>query len=222
VWRLFAKNHEQTNRDEKETPMKLIQSSSIPAWLSRAFYAFIMIGAVAAPTWPAIGDPPQAPGVRIPLKMTAGTVFDLNAAPAFPWSHQVRGIAQVSHLGNCRVFFDVLVYAGSGGHAFDLEGTLTATTPAGDKLETTVVGYADPDANDASGSTFTLHYAVTIVGGTGSLAGASGAGEIHGAFVLADSGGATADPTDDPFCAGYAGVATWRFNGKLILPHPGE
>jgi hypothetical protein len=137
-----------------------------------------------------------------------------------PWGHQVRGIAQVAGLGNCNVFFDVTIHPGTDGHVFDLLGGLTITTLAGDKLSADVVGWADPDPNDPKPNPthFNLYYRTKILGGTGQLAGARGGGDITGAFMFSGNPGEDADPTDDRFCDGYAGVATWHFDGVLVLP----
>lgn len=156
------------------------------------------------------------------VTMIAGTVFNLDSSGPMPWKHQVRGIAQVSNLGNCRVFFDVSINPGSGckgKHLFCLSGTMTVTTLAGDKLESEVVGWADPDPKDTKGTMYKLHYDVEIKSGAGKLAGARGAGQVEGAFMFAgpDSPQDT-DWTDDRFCDGYAGVATWQFEGLLVLP----
>jgi len=158
------------------------------------------------------------------MKINAGTVFNLapvfdaNGNPVFPWFHEVRGVVQVSNLGNCKVVFHVTINAGTDGHANDLEGTMTITTLAGDKLETSVVGWGNPDPKDPSGRMFTLHYDVTVTGGTGKLEGARGFGEINGAFMFSGNPGEDADTSDDRFCDGYAGVATWLYEGVLVLP----
>lgn len=174
--------------------------------------------------------PPARGAKKQKLTMSAGTVFNLNAYDAngnplpFPWKHQVRGIAQVADLGNCKVFFDVSINPGSacsGGHAFCLSGTLTVTTLAGDKLESELVGWADPDPKDpkASPTMFLLHYDVVFTGGTGRLADAHGTGDIDGIFMFAGPDGeGDTDPTDDVFCDGYAGTATWQFDGTVVLP----
>jgi hypothetical protein len=154
--------------------------------------------------------------------MSAGTVFNLNNYDPekkvylpYPWKHQVHGIVQVSDYGNCRVFFDVSINDGAdcaGGHLFCLSGSMTVTTLAGDKLETKVLGWADPDPNDPTGSMFLLHYDVEITKeGTGVFAGARGFGNVEGAFSFSGP---------ERFCEGYAGVATWHFDGVLMLPHP--
>ena len=158
------------------------------------------------------------------MTINAGTVFNLDANGPMPWRHEVRGVAQVSNLGNCKVFFEVFISDGSacpGGHVFCLSGKLTITTLAGDKLEADVVGWADPDPNDPkpAPTMFKLHYDVTITGGTGALAGARGWGDINGAALFVGPDGPDdTDPTDDGFCDAYAGVATWIYEGVLILP----
>ena len=169
--------------------------------------------------------------VETKVTIKAGTafnlspVFDTNGAPVFPWQHEVRGIVQVSHLGNGTVAFKVGIDSGAacaGGHNFCLSGTMTITTLAGDKLEANVVGWAQADPNDPkqTPSMYSLYYAVTITGGTGKLAGARGQGEVTGAFNFTEP----FDPKDlgDPnnsFCDGYAGVATWQFEGAVVLPN---
>jgi len=153
--------------------------------------------------------------------MSAGTVFNLSPVydgglPVYPWPHEVRGIVRVSSLGNCKVFFAVSMNAGQGGHLFHLSGQMTITTAAGHKLESSVIGWADPDP--AAPGMFNLHYDVEIMGGTGQFEGARGRGDVEGAFVLSGEPGGDADPTDDRFCDGYAGVANWDFEGVLVLP----
>jgi len=160
-------------------------------------------------------------GKHIRLRINAGTVFNLNAVGNPPWSHQVRGMAQVSNLGNCRVAFQATILAGTQGHQFDLVGTMTITTLAGDQLLAGVSGWADPDPDDPNQSTYRLYYDVIIEGGTGSLQGAKGTGEIEGVFAFF----LPYDPEDpdDPntlFCDKYAGVATWLFEGVMVLPRP--
>ncbi|MBX3747112.1 MAG: hypothetical protein KF833_17535 [Verrucomicrobiae bacterium] len=155
------------------------------------------------------------------MTINAGTVFNLDASGPLPWNHEVRGVLQVSNLGNCRGHFAITISAGTGGRAFDLAGTMTLTTLAGDKLVASVVGWADPDPNDLkpAPTTFILHYDATITGGTGALTGARGHGRIDGAFIFSGPDGPDdTDPTDDRFCEGYAGVATWLYEGVLILP----
>ncbi|MBE7501656.1 MAG: hypothetical protein HS113_15400 [Verrucomicrobiales bacterium] len=170
------------------------------------------------------------PPVETPVTITAGTVFNLapvfddQGNPVFPWLHEVRGLVQVSSLGNCVVGFHVSINGGNaceGNHAFCLSGTMTITTLAGDKLLANVVGWADPDPKDPkpNPSMYLLHYDATITGGTGTLAGAGGQGIVTGAFMFSDT-----DDTDDPdhsdnvFCNSYAGVATWRFDGVVQSP----
>jgi hypothetical protein len=148
------------------------------------------------------------------MVINAGTAFNLTPAPAFPWHHEVRGVVQVSNLGNATVRFAVQIDGGNacaGGHLFCLSGKMTITTLAGDELEADVVGWADPDPNDpnATPSMYLLHYDATITGGSGGLQGASGTGEINGAFNFC--GG-------DCFCDSYAGIATWLYDGILHLP----
>ena len=100
---------------------------------------------------------------------------------------------------------------------------MTLTTLAGDKLHTEVVGWLDFDPNDPKipPTTGNFHYDVKITGGTGKLAGARGRGEINGAAMfVGPDGPEDTDPTDDRFCDGYAGVATWLYEGILLLPRP--
>ena len=76
-------------------------------------------------------------------------------------------------------------------------------------------------APDAGGPGRQCLHHVTITAGTGSLTGASGGGEINGAFLFQGPDGlGDPDPTDDRFCEGHAGVAAWLYEGVLILPHP--
>lgn len=175
--------------------------------------------ALSAAADPAPACEPVPKGKPIRLTINAGTVFNLNAIGNPPWSHQVRGMAQVSHLGNCKVSFQATILSGTQGHQFDLVGTMTITTLAGDQLLAGVVGWADPDPDDPSQATYRLYYDVTIQGGTGKLQGAKGTGEIKGVFAFF----LPYDPEhpDDPntlFCDGYAGVATWLFEGVMVLP----
>ncbi len=205
--------------------MQLVPSLS-PAWWKPgvALGAAVILAFTAAPSHAA--DPP----VETPVTITAGTVFNLtpvfdtNGAPVFPWLHEVRGIVQVSNLGNCVVGFNVSINGGSacaGNHAFCLSGTMTITTLAGEKLNADVVGWADPDPQDpkANPSMYLLHYDVAITGGTGKLAGAGGQGVVTGAFMFSDTDASDdADHSDNVFCNAYAGVATWRFDGVLKTP----
>lgn len=158
------------------------------------------------------------PVIQGRMKINAGTVFNLDAN----LHHEVRGIAQVSNLGNCRVYFDVNLFpCASGEHFLCAVGTMTLTTLAGDKLHTEVVGWIDFDPNDPKvpPSVGNFHYDVTVKGGTGKLAEARGRGEINGAAMfVGPDGPEDADPTDDGFCDGYEGVATWLYEGVLLLP----
>lgn len=168
--------------------------------------------------------------VETPVTITAGTVFNLapvfdsQGAPIFPWLHEVRGLGQVSSLGNAIVGFNVSIHGGNacaGTHAFCLSGTMTLTTLTGDKLNANVVGWADADPKDPkpSPSMFLLHYDATITGGTGKLAGAGGQGVVTGAFMFSDTDATDdPDPSDNVFCNAYAGVATWRFDGIMTTP----
>lgn len=191
------------------------------------------VAALAAAAVLVFTSPPSRaadPPVETAVTITAGTVFNLspvfdtNGAPVFPWLHEVRGIVQVSNLGNCVVGFTVSINGGNacaGSHAFCLSGTMTITTLAGDKLNADVLGWADPDPQDpkANPSMYLLHYDTTITGGTGKLAGAGGQGVVTGAFMFSDMD-ATDDPdhSDNVFCNAYAGVATWRFDGVVTTP----
>jgi hypothetical protein len=157
------------------------------------------------------------------MTINAGTVWKLD--PNF--HHEVRGVVQVSNLGNCKVFFavDPAPCAAGDQHFLCIAGTMVITTLAGDKLFTNVAGWIDPDPDDPkqSPTMFKLHYDVTITGGTGQLAGVHGWGEINGVALSAGPDGPEdTDPTDDRFCDGYSGVATWLYNGILLLPHPQE
>jgi len=152
--------------------------------------------------------------------MNAGTafnltpVFDASGNPVFPWHHEVRGVVQVSNLGNATASFRIVINSGStceGGHQFCLSGTMTITTLVGDELQGEVTGWGDPDPDDPKqpASMNLLHYDVTITGGTGKLQGAAGAGEINGVFSFCG---------DNCFCDSYAGVATWLYEGVLRVP----
>jgi hypothetical protein len=156
------------------------------------------------------------------MTINAGTTFNFDPNTGH---HEVRGIAQVSNLGNCKVYFDVNVTPCSSGdeHFLCVAGTMTITTLGNDKLLTAVVGWLDFDPNDPKipPTMGKFHYDVTVTGGTGGLAGARGHGEINGAAMFVGPDGPDdPDPTDDGFCEGYAGVATWLYDGVLILPHP--
>jgi hypothetical protein len=98
--------------------MQTVRESSARGWLNTTAAVFIALGFLTAST----GDearPDHFRGNRSRMKMQAGTVFNLNAGPTYPWSHQVRGLAEVSKLGNCKVFFDVLINAGVATWKFD-------------------------------------------------------------------------------------------------------
>lgn len=168
------------------------------------------------------------PGTPVTIK--AGTVFNLspvfdtNGAAVYPWQHEVRGIVQVSNLGNCVVGFNVSINGGSaceGNHLFCLSGTMTVTTLGGDRVQANVVGWADPDPSDKkpNPSMYILHYDATITGGTGKLAGSSGQGMVEGAFMFSDTDATDdTDNSDNTFCNSYAGVATWQFDGVMRTP----
>jgi hypothetical protein len=202
-----------TNHCTKGNIMRLVQIPTVrnrfitcAAALAGLLLLTASVG--AAPSW---ADSAKATKTR--MSIDAGTVFNLDTSVPMPWHHQVRGLAQVSNLGNCKVSFDVFINAGAtcdGGHVFCLSGEMTITTLTGDALQCVVAGWADPDPKDpkTSPSMFILHYDVAVKAGTGSLMGAVGAGDIEGAFLF----------SDDPFCTGYAGVATWQYEGVLILP----
>ncbi len=205
--------------------MQKAQNSMIGTWLSAWIATLTSFGLLAASA-NLIRAADGAPTGETNLTITAGTVFnvsmvfDTNGNPVFPWKHEVRGIVQVSTLGNCLVGFQVNLTNGKdcGGHYLCAAGTMTITTLAGDKLETQVVGWADVDPNDpkANPNMFLLHYDATITGGTGKLAGSSGQGIINGAFAF--FGTDNPEASDNVFCNGYAGVATWRFEGTLQTP----
>lgn len=204
-----------------------LQKSTVRNLVRTAVATLAGLGLLNASASPVAGNQAEAGQLRGRMTINAGTVFNLDASGPLPWHHEVRGIVQVSNLGNCKGFFDVFIHDGgscAGGHLFCLTGKMTITTLAGDRLEADIVGWADPDPNDLkpSGPTmFKLHYDVTLTGGTGSLTGASGGGEINGAFLFQGPDGAgDTDPTDDRFCDSYAGVATWLYDGLLFLPHP--
>ena len=198
--------------------------SHVPRYASAIAAIGLCVG--SSPVTQAADSPP----VETQITMSAGTVFNLapvfdsQGAPVFPWLHEVRGLVQVSNLGNAIVGFNVSIHGGNaceGNHAFCLSGTMTITTLAGEKLHANVVGWADADPNDSkpSPSMYLLHYDTTITGGTGKLAGASGHGVVTGAFMFSDTD-ATDDPdhSDNTFCNAYAGVATWRFDGVMTTP----
>lgn len=191
------------------------------AYSKRALATWVAASMLSLWTSPArAGSEPQYDNVD--MRISAGTVFNLapvfdtNGAPVFPWPHEVRGVVQVSNLGNCTVLFKVQIDAGTvcqGGHANCLAGTMTITTLAGDELQTHVTGWGDPDPNDPARpqNMNSLHYDVTITGGTGKLDGAKGQGVINGVFNFCGQ---------NCFCESYAGVATWVFEGVLQLPKP--
>lgn len=214
----------------KRMIMQVAQKSTAASFLKSRVTAWGAVGlltALAASGWAAEGDAPPA-GTRVTI--SAGTVFNLspvfdtNGGPVYPWQHEVRGIVQVSNLGNCVVGFNVSINGGSaceGNHLFCLSGTMTITTLGGDKLHANVVGWADPDPNDKkpSPSMYLLHYDTTITGGTGKLAGSSGQGVVGGAFMFSDTDATDdTDPSDNTFCNSYAGVATWQFDGVVQTP----
>jgi hypothetical protein len=201
-----------------------MSSNQIQRWLKTWPIALASLALLTPLASNASNESGQVKGTKTRMSINAGTVFNLNANGPLPWSHQVRGIVQVSNLGNCKVFFAVKIHDGSiplapaypGGHLFRLSGTMAIMTMTGDELQANVEGWADPDPADPTGSMFTLYYGVTITGGTGKLAGASGTGDVDGAFLFANSD--PNDDRDDAFCAGYAGSATWHFDGWLVLP----
>jgi hypothetical protein len=202
--------------------MKIIKYITFEGLAAAATFAraFTLVSALTFGIGPIRADQPLDHPVKARMTINAGTVFNLSPVfdpsgnPVFPWSHEVRGVVQISNLGNAIASFAVQINAGSdcaGGRAFCLSGTMKITTLAGDELNTEVVGWADPDPNDlqASPSMYLFHYDVTVTGGTGKLQGATGQGEINGAFNFC--GG-------DCFCESYAGVATWLYEGGLHLP----
>lgn len=210
----------------KGNTMQKAQSSMTQNWLSNSLAGLAAIGLLVSSTHLLGADTsgPQTNGTAVTI--TAGTVFnvamvfDTNGTPIFPWKHEVRGIVQVSTLGNCLVGFQVNLTNGKdcGGHYLCAAGTMTITTLAGDKLEAQVVGWGDVDPNDpkANPNMFLLYYDTTITGGTGQLAGSSGHGTITGAFAF--FGKDKPEASDNVFCSGYDGVATWRFEGQLQTP----
>lgn len=207
-------------------PSEQSSSRSEPRPHCAAFIAALGLCA----SFPFVGRAADPSVIETPVTITAGTVFNLapvfddKGAPIFPWQHEVRGLVQVSNLGNCVVGFNVSIHGGNacaGSHAFCLSGTMTITTLAGDKLHANVVGWADPDPEDPrpTPSMYLLHYDATITGGTGKLAGGGGQGVVTGAFMFSDTNAADdADHSDNVFCDAYAGVATWRFDGVVKTP----
>lgn len=205
--------------------MQLVPTPIVPSLLRTGAVTvagLVVMAACAAPLPASHGRPGVSPAARMTINAGTTFVFDPDTG-----HHEVRGIAQVSNLGNCRVYFDVNATPCSSddGHFLCVAGTMTITTLGNDKLHTTVVGWVDFDPNDPKlpPTMGSLHYDVTVTGGTGGLAGARGHGRIHGAAMFVGPDGPDdTDPTDDGFCDGYLGVATWRFDGVLLLPHPRE
>ncbi len=203
--------------------IQLMRKRTIPSNLGRIFAAALMLLALSQSALQA--GPPRAKTTTSAMKGNAGTAFNLTPLwdaggnPVFPWNHEVRGVVQLSNLGNCTARFAVKIDAGTaceGRHYFCIAGTLTITTLAGDELHADVAGWADADPKDPkpTPSMNLLHYDVTITGGTGSLQNARGSGEINGAFFFCGA---------DCFCDSYAGVATWTYDGVLQLPgKPGK
>jgi hypothetical protein len=198
--------------------MQTMRKLSARTWFKTcaALSGVFVLAASAGP-----GDAGFDPSKRNRTRMTinAGTVWKLDAN----FHHEVRGVVQVSNLGNCKVFFEVdpTPCASGDEHFLCIAGTMTITTLAGDKLYTAVAGWIDPDPDDPKEvpTMFKLHYNVTITGGTGELVGARGRGEINGIAMFAGPDGPEdTDPTDDRFCDGYTGVATWLYEGVLLLP----
>jgi hypothetical protein len=203
--------------------MQLVQKPTV-----RTLFKTCVASVVGLAMLPVCADPPAAshgrPGPSHAARMTinAGTVFNFDFNTGH---HEVRGIAQVSNLGNCKVYFDVNATPCSRGdeHFVCVAGTLTITTLENDKLDTAAVGWVDFDPNDPKTppTMGKFHYDITVTGGTGKLTGARGHGEINGAAMFVGPDGPDdTDPTDDRFCEGYGGVATWLYDGILILPHP--
>jgi hypothetical protein len=206
---------------EGKNHMHSIKQTFTKNWSKTCLSAVAALGLLAsssAQAWAGHGDDHND---NSNMRINAGTAFNFAPAfdkkignPIFPWSHEVRGVVQVSNLGNGTVHFNVSINSGAGcagGHMFCLSGTMTITTLAGDELQTEVTGWADPDPNDSMkpASINLLHYDVIITGGTGKLQGARGGGEINGVFFFCG---------DDCFCNSYAGVATWLYEGVLQLP----
>jgi hypothetical protein len=166
--------------------MNMLQPNLIQRGWKTWTVALATFTLLTALTNAASNDRDHGKGPKTQISITAGTVFNLDASGPLPWSHQVRGIAQVSNLGNCKVFFAVQIFDGStpvapdypGGHLFRFSETMAIITMTGDELQANVEGWADPDPNDPTGCMYTLYYGVTITGGKGKLSGATGAGDV--------------------------------------------
>jgi hypothetical protein len=115
--------------------------------------------------------------------------------------HAVNGLAQVSHVGNCFVSFDVLVEPAPPGKRWKLTGTMQIVTA--DKksvLNLEVTGSVLPDDDTPFGN---FHYDAVIKSGTGRFDHARGRAEIDGAAMFINR-------------EGTEGTATWLLRGFVF------
>lgn len=147
--------------------MQLVPTPIVPSLLRTGAVTvagLVVMAACAAPLPASHGRPGVSPAARMTINAGTTFVFDPDTG-----HHEVRGIAQVSNLGNCRVYFDVNATPCSSGdgHFLCVAGTMTITTLGNDKLHTTVVGWVDFDPNDPKlpPTMGSLHYDVTVTGG---------------------------------------------------------
>jgi hypothetical protein len=115
--------------------------------------------------------------------------------------HAVKGLVQLSQIGNCYVSFSVLVEPAPPGKPWKLTGTsqiITADQQSVLNLE--VTGSVLPDDDTPFGN---FHYDAVIKSGTGRFEGAWGRADIDGAAMFIDP-------------AFSEGTATWLIKGIIL------
>jgi len=163
--------------------------------------------AVSAGVAPAGASPLAAPGGATPpagqtLEVSGdftGTGQLLTGCGIF--QQVVDGGGEWAPLGTSTFHLDFCLENPSGGPYPISSGSFTVTSPAG-TLAGTVGGYVEAGGNPDPAVGFPLHIVLTVTGGTGSYAGATGELVLDGAF-------------------GYGAATAWgTVSGTVTLPPP--
>jgi hypothetical protein len=137
----------------------------------------------------------------------AGITFVLSPTPdPTIFTIAVDGVASLSLLGNCSEHAEVQVqFSTIPGQPATLSGTATLTSSDGaNSVTLTVNGTATPDP--ANPAFFNNHDEVTITGGTGAFASASGSGALNEVVK---------------FSSQVAGTGTWSIKAHVLAPPQG-
>jgi hypothetical protein len=127
---------------------------------------------------PSLGVAAQRSGTARPFKGSCTTTFNAPTFPLPPVIHQIdTGTCELTHLGRTDLYGELDINFATGTQS----GWRTLTAANGDELRLTVTGRNA----GAVGGVVTIDAQLTIVGGTGRFAGATGTARATGTATLA-------------------------------------